>query len=326
MNNFAIAALTVVALMGYGAVIVWYIALRRRQDGIEERVRVKVFGPAAKRGTDEIIRRNLDRKIQERISSYQRMERIIGVDSYEALYYPVPQWVIILGAVGAAIGVETFCWIVFGYSFLFYETILPFVALYFCRRFFNHFHDKRRTKLFLQLPAILDNIVRSVRAGSSVSKALRIAASDAPEPTGTEFRKMTEDIDVGVTAHQAMRTLADNNKIPEYHFLAIAVSLQTTAGGAIGETLENVARVVRGRVQIRQRGHALTGEARGSAAILTALPIVVILALAAITPHYVMKLFVTQTGRHYFGISTVLLLFGRTIMTRMIRGTLKAVR
>ena len=60
----------------------------------------------------------------------------------------------------------------------------------------------------------------------------------------------------------------------EYRFFATAISLQNQTGGTLSETLENLADVIRKRVALAAKGKALASEARTSAMVLAALPIV----------------------------------------------------
>lgn len=326
MNNFLIAALVVLAIMFYGVIIIWYLAVRRRDTSIEEVIQATLAKQGSVSGIVTSFQIKIERQEAEKLSAYKRMEKIIGVDAYEALYYPVQQWMIIILAIAIALMCEFFAYFTFGYSLLFYESILPFVALFFARLMFGSLHNRRRNKLFMQLPDALDTITRSIKIGVSMGESIKTVARDAPQPTATEFQKLAENISLGMTPAEGIRIMAKDNKIAEYKFMAIAVSLQSSTGGSIANTLENVAEVVRNRVSIKLRGKALTGEARASATILTVLPILVVLALAFISPGYISKLFITHSGRHYLGLATVMLLIGQGIMRNMVKKTLNSVK
>jgi len=326
MNIFLIAALIVLGIMFYAGVIVWYIAVRRRDTNIEDIIQATLARQGVLNGITTNFQLRIDRQEAEKISAYKRMEKVIGVDAYEALYYPVQQWVIILISIILAILSELFCYLTFGYSLLLYESLLPFISLGYVRWMFGFLHNRRRNKLFMQLPEILDTITRSLKIGVSIGESIKLVARDAPLPTRVEFQKLSENIALGMTVAEGIKIMAADNKLAEYKFMAIAVSLQSTTGGSIANTLENVADVVRNRVSIKLRGKALTGEARASATILTVLPILVIMALAFISPDYIKKLFTTHSGRHYFGVATVMLLMGQGIMRNMVKKTLNSVK
>ena len=81
--------------------------------------------------------------------------------------------------------------------------------------------------------------------------------------------------------------MAHHAGLPEYRFFATALTLQSKAGGALSGTLENLADMIRRRVAVKERAHALASEARMSIYVLTGLPVVVGGALALLSPQYI---------------------------------------
>ncbi len=326
MSSNLVALIALFLMFGYVAATGWFISMRRKEDALLASVRTAVHHVKGSSKSQSYFQARINKKNEEMQSTYRRVERLIGVDPYEALYYPVKQWAVILFAIFDAIAIEVYCRFFLGYSVLFYELALPFLVGFLLRIFFNIFHTRRRDKLVAQLPEILDTISRSISVGQPAEEALRIVSMDIAEPSRTEFKKLVDSVSVGVSLSDATRTLATNNKISEYQFLAIAISLQATAGGSIVAALENVSRVVRDRVTIKQKGRALTGEARGSAMILTLLPIVTLGFMLIAAPSYAGKMIFTQSGRHFVGIATVFLTFGQSIMRWMINSTMRSAK
>ena len=74
-----------------------------------------------------------------------------------------------------------------------------------------------------------------------------------------------------------------------------AVAAEQT-GGALSETLENLADVIRKRVAVRQRGEALSAEAKTSAIVLGLLPPLAAVGLYVLNPLYVIVLFTDPGG------------------------------
>jgi tight adherence protein B len=202
----------------------------------------------------------------------------------------------------------------------------PFLVAFIARTAFKKFNNARQIRLFEQMPDALDTVSRSMAAGLTPQEAFRVVSKDAPEPTRAEFVKLSQAIAVGTTIPEAIEIMAENNKIAEYKFLSIAVSIQASAGGSIGDALSNVSRVVRERLQVRLRGRAMTGEARASAAVLSLVPLVSITFLLISTPSYMGKLFFTVEGRHFFGIAVIMIMIGRGIMTFMMNRVLSNVK
>jgi tight adherence protein B len=198
----------------------------------------------------------------------------------------------------------------------------PVAWLVLSRGVFGHLHRRRAEALYLQLPDALAMVVRAVRAGVPVVEALRGVSRESMEPTAGEFRRMTDQVGIGIPLEQALRALADRSGLPEYAFFAVALTLQNTAGGNLTETLENLADVIRKRVAMRQRGHALASQARASAYILSGVPVVAGLALAVINPRYILLLFDDPRGNMLLGGAIGMLLTGITVMKGIIRKSL----
>ena len=81
--------------------------------------------------------------------------------------------------------------------------------------------------------------------------------------------------------------------------------------------MENLADVIRKRVAARARGYALAAEARMSANILTALPVLLFGVLEFLNPSYASTLLDSHGGHMILG-ATMLLLVGGTVVMRVL--------
>jgi tight adherence protein B len=98
--------------------------------------------------------------------------------------------------------------------------------------------------------------------------------------------------------------------------------LQNQTGGTLSETLENLADVIRKRVALAAKGKAMASEARTSAIVLAALPVVTGAALWLLSPNYFGVLFEDSTGRTLFGTAILSLMTGLAIIRMIIRKSL----
>jgi len=200
--------------------------------------------------------------------------------------------------------------------------LLPLACVMLSRAFFARSDGKRQLLLRTQLPDALGLIVRAVRVGVPVSEALRAVARESPEPTGSEFKQLADQIAIGIPTDLALREMALRNDLPEYGFFAAALGLQSQTGGGLSETLDLLADVTRKRVALRARGRALSSEARTSAMVLGALPVVMIGLLEMMSPAYIAVLFNTPTGNTMLGAAVLLLSIGFGSMQVIIQKTL----
>lgn len=247
--------------------------------------------------------------------------RIFNFSSVNPDRYPLPWWLVIILSTAIGIGIR-----VVGADFIGPLSILaiPGSTLFLSRQFFGWFDGRRREKMLAQFPDALTMIVRSVRVGIPVQEAIRMVAREAQHPTGAEFARLVDQVSVGVTMEDAMNEMASRAGLPEYRFFATGLALQNQTGGALSETLENLADVIRKRGMLKAKGRALTSEAKASAAVLTCMPIITGVALYMLNPGYIGILFTDPTGHELLGSAIVSLCVGLMLIRAIIRNALAA--
>jgi tight adherence protein B len=233
--------------------------------------------------------------------------------------YALSWWVVLIITFGMAYAVEM---LVGGMIGSMAPLIIPVIWIGLSRLYFGWAEGRRRDQFFVQFPEALTMIVRSVRVGIPVMEGMRLVSREAPQPTQREFAKLIEQVSIGVTLEDAIQDMARRSGLPEYRFFATAIALQNQTGGALSETLEGLADVVRKRVAVKARGQALASEGKTSAAILSALPVFTGLMLWLMNPSYLMVLFTDPTGQKIFISALGSLAMGILIMRTMIRRSL----
>jgi tight adherence protein B len=145
----------------------------------------------------------------------------------------------------------------------------------------------RRQSLFIsQLPDALDVIVRSIRSGHPVPVAMSMVGREMPDPVGSEFGITVDEMTYGLDTEKALLNMYGRVGHPELGLLVTAVSLQTVTGGNLSEVLENLAKIIRERFQLRRKVKALSAEGRISAYALSAIPILLALYINMVNPSY----------------------------------------
>lgn len=185
-------------------------------------------------------------------------------------------------------------------------------------RWFVAFRRARRIKQFLaEFPNALDVIVRAVKSGLPLNDAIRMIASESQEPVRTEFRRIVESQQLGLSTPEAALRMSETMPCPEASFFGIVIQIQAQAGGNLSEALGNLSRVLRDRKKMKQRVQALSMEAKASAAIIGSLPVLVALLVYISSPNYIMPLFVTSTGHLILGLSAIWMSMGIFVMRKM---------
>ncbi len=178
---------------------------------------------------------------------------------------------------------------------------------------------KRRQKKFLEeFPNALDVMVRSIKSGLPLNDAIRLIASDGQEPVKTEFRRVIDAQQVGLSIPEACSRMMMTMPLAEVNFFAIVITIQSQAGGNLSEAIGNLSKVLRDRKKMKAKVQALSMEAKASACIIGALPFIVSLLVYLTSPQYISILFTDPRGHLILLGSGIWMSIGIFVMRNMI--------
>lgn len=249
-----------------------------------------------------------------------RIGRLIAFNPARPQEHPAPWPIVLLVAALGGVAAGVLASALLGRGLALAVGLGATMAL--ARAVFAYGTTSYREQLFKQLPDALGMIVRALRAGIPVSEAMRTIAKECPEPTRREFSQLNAEQAIGVPLEVSLMNLYHRTGLREYGFFAVTITLQQQTGGSLTETLDNLADVVRKRVQTAARGRALAGQARMSALILTIIPFVALAALSVLNPGYLKFYFTHEKGPTLAAIAFGMLALGVLTMRGMIRRSL----
>jgi tight adherence protein B len=180
---------------------------------------------------------------------------------------------------------------------------------------------KRKTrfeKFQRQFPDGLDFIARAMKAGYAITNGVKAAADEFEDPIGTEFNKIIDEVNFGVSFSDAMKNLAHRMDSPEVKFFVVSLIIQREAGGNLTEIIEKLADIIRERFKLEGRIRVLASEGKFSALILISLPFLVFAAIAVMNPEYLKTLIVEPIGRIMIYTAAGLMALGIMVMKKMI--------
>jgi tight adherence protein B len=181
------------------------------------------------------------------------------------------------------------------------------------------FLKKRRESRFLkEFPDAVDVIVRGIKAGLPLLDSLKLISNDAVEPVRSEFRSIVETQTVGIPIGEACLKLFESIPVAEANFFGIVVSIQQRAGGNLSEALGNLSRVLRDRKKMKAKIQAMSMEAKASASIIGALPLVVMCLVWLSSPSYIALLWTDPLGRLMMACCGAWMAIGILVMRKMI--------
>jgi len=177
---------------------------------------------------------------------------------------------------------------------------------------------RRQKKFSAQFPDAIDIIVRSLRAGHPVPIAITMVAREMPDPAGSEFGIVGDEITYGADLETAMRNLFFRVGTDDLPLFVTAVAIQGSTGGNLGEILENLSGVIRQRFKMRRKIKALASEGRASALILSSLPIGIFAAIQLSTPEFYASVWDQNMTKIALAFAGCWMAVGNAIMFRMV--------
>lgn len=193
-----------------------------------------------------------------------------------------------------------------------------FVALVMPLWFLRRARARRLRKFERQLPDALDMIVRSLRAGHPTAIAVGLVAREMPDPVGTEFGIVADEVSFGADLETGFRKMAERVGHEGLQLLSVAISIQSKTGGNLSEILHNLGKVMRERMMLRMKIRALSSEGRMSAIMLSLFPLIMFGILLLIAPSYYGKVWGDPLILPVFTGFGLWALFGDFIMYRMV--------
>jgi tight adherence protein B len=163
-------------------------------------------------------------------------------------------------------------------------------------------------------------MVNGLRAGYSTLQAMESISKELPPPISDEFRRVVQEIQLGVTTEKALENLLRRIPSDDLDLVITAMNVQREVGGNLAEILETISHTIRERVKLKGEIRVLTAQMRISGIFLSLLPIGLMLALYMINREYIMTLFAPENNAPFpcgytaLGAALLLIVSGYLIM------------
>jgi tight adherence protein B len=152
--------------------------------------------------------------------------------------------------------------------------------------FVNFKATRTRKKMQEQFPVALDVFVRGLRAGHPIAAALDLLTVEMPDPIGTQFGLVVDEVTYGAELRDALQNMAERWDLDDMRMFVVSLSVQNETGGNLAEILESLTKVIRERQSMFMKVRALSSEGRMTAVMLTILPLITFILLFALSPSF----------------------------------------
>jgi len=130
----------------------------------------------------------------------------------------------------------------------------------------------RVNKFVTQLAEFLVFITNSLRSGQTFLQGVDIASRESPNPIGMEFRLLLKETNLGVPVETAFANMLLRVPSEDLKIVMSAFSIQRNVGGNLADIMDQVAAMIRQRIQIQGQIKVLTTQGKLSGAIVGLLP------------------------------------------------------
>ena len=140
--------------------------------------------------------------------------------------------------------------------------------------FYVGFQQSNRLSTFdSQLGDMLNLVVNGLRAGYSVMQALESVGRELPAPIATEFKRLVQELQLGIPMEQGLANLCRRIPSKDLDFVVTAINVQREVGGNLAEILDSISFTIRERVRIKGEISTLTAQGMMTGYVVSGLPI-----------------------------------------------------
>lgn len=177
---------------------------------------------------------------------------------------------------------------------------------------------KRMQKFAEKLPEALDVATRSLAAGHPLPAAISLVAREMPDPIGTEFGLLNDELTYGVTLDDALMNLNHRVGVEDLNLLAISLSVQAGTGGNLVEILQNLSKTLRDRFMLKAKVKSISAEGRITAIFMSIYPFLLYGMIKALAPDYFDPVWNSGYGTVIVTSLLVVMAIGNVILYKMV--------
>lgn len=326
MEGMQIIIIAVAALVA-GGVLVWGIrSVRAEKDVIEQRleniganweplaeIQTDVEETRREKRSSTALQDQMDKLLEER--SFGKQWRLQLMRANVKLTVAEFAAVHVFAMVG---GFALGYFVLFGQS-LVMGIVSAFVGFFAPRIYLSYLIGKRLRQFESQLPDTISLWVNALRSGYSVPQAMEAIGRDAPEPTATEFKRVVQEMQIGITMPAALGHMLDRIESEDFDLIATAVNIQREVGGNLAEILDVIGHTVRERIKLKGEIMVLTAQGRITGYLISGLPILLALFLYSINRDYMQHLFENRScGWPLLGVGLTLIGIGSALINKIV--------
>ncbi|WP_339387730.1 type II secretion system F family protein [Vibrio caribbeanicus] len=162
---------------------------------------------------------------------------------------------------------------------------------------YSYLAKKRRREFENTFPDALNILMSAVTAGESLMHAISYVGEVMDNSIGREFKQMGDRLKLGETTESVLQRACKNYPYPEFLFFTLTIKANSDRGGQLKGVLARLIRVLVDARGLEKKAMSMTSEARISAKIVAAIPLLFTVLINYVAPSNVDFLLNDPSGR-----------------------------
>lgn len=156
--------------------------------------------------------------------------------------------------------------------------------------------QRRAEELIRQLPDALHSLASTLRSGINLPKGLEQLARWQPKPLSQEIGLVLAEYQIGKDLGDALDGMQSRIDRPELELMNGAIKISRSVGGNLADTLEALADTLNEKLTVEGKIKALTAMGRLQGWVVSAVPVLMGVAMYFTNPDQIMPLFTEFRG------------------------------
>jgi len=132
-----------------------------------------------------------------------------------------------------------------------------------------------------QLSEVCRLLGNAARSGMTINQGIDLAAKETPSPAGDEFKRISNELKLGIPLETALRSIQKKNTSRDFQLFIATILIQKKTGGNLAAILESMAQTLEDRKLLNQSIKTMTAEQRYISFIVPLLPVFLLLVMNA---------------------------------------------
>ncbi|GIO25839.1 type II secretion system F family protein [Ornithinibacillus bavariensis] len=163
-----------------------------------------------------------------------------------------------------------------------------------------------------QLSEVCRLLANAARSGLTITQGIEIVSREVTGPAGDEFKRISNELKLGVPLESAFRSVQKRNKSRDFNLFIATLLIQKKTGGNLAVTLETMANTFEDRKVLAQTIKTMTAEQKYISFIVPVMPIFLLLVMNNVIEGFIDPLF---SG---FGVIILILFIGAIVLSFLI--------